>query len=59
MPHSVHRPAYLWIRMDRIEPYGPASESVAWSRNRNDAVTTDSQACEMDVATLEILVLRA
>lgn len=33
--------------------------SAAWSCGRNAAVTTDSQACEMDVATLEILVLRA
>jgi hypothetical protein len=38
---------------------GALPGSGAWWRHRNDSVTADSQSCEMDVATLEILVLRA
>jgi len=41
---------------------GKPSSAFVWrtrSRDRNDAVTAYSQAREMDVATLEILVLRA
>jgi hypothetical protein len=38
---------------------GALRGSAAWSRDRNDAVTADSQTSGMNVAALEILVLRA
>jgi len=49
----------LWTCRYKLILAAMATVSAAWSRTRNDAVTAYSQAYEMDVATLEILVLRA